>query len=554
MRPGALDDLWGACPIPVLVKYHEATKHHPSKYAPGPGRLDWATQPNPFRTYEGTSYVPLRYDPARETPAYDELFSPEKSLVPRPADLDFVSRLFASSLAVSAWKQAGASTWALRVNPSSGNLHPTEGYLLCGPVEGMNEKPCVFHYAPRDHRLERRACIPPDAWQALVRGLPVGSMLVGLSSIHWREAWKYGSRAFRYCHHDVGHAIAALVLSAASLGWRSRLLDGLSTDDLEAVLGTVHGGGEGLEREHPDCLLAIYPHTDSVSSMELVPGEIKRSESWRWEGRANRLSPKQVRWSLIDEVAELTRKPTTVPAMFPAFHGPEPRASSLEAAPFDSLVRTRRSAVAMDGTTHIDKDTFLAMLDRVMPRTLPFACLPWEPYVSLVLFVHRVHGMIPGIYLLVRSSRHESSLRAAMDLSFDFAPTEYYQRGLGLLSLAEAECTTLSMRLSCMQEIAGSGCFGVAMLSSFGEVLEKEGTWKYPRLFWECGMIGQMLYLEAEAAKMRGTGIGCYFDDATHEVLGMRGDAFQDLYHFTVGGALHDPRVRDFPPYPSRDR
>ena len=36
----------------------------------------------------------------------------------------------------------------------------------------------------------------------------------------------------------------------------------------------------------------------------------------------------------------------------------------------------------------------------------------------------------------------------------------------------------------------------------------------YRRLFWECGLIGQVLYLEAEAAGVRGTGIGCFYDDA----------------------------------------
>ena len=40
---------------------------------------------------------------------------------------------------------------------------------------------------------------------------------------------------------------------------------------------------------------------------------------------------------------------------------------------------------------------------------------------------------------------------------------------------------------------------------------------------------------------MRGTGIGCYFDDAFHELLGLSGDRLQNLYHFTVGGPVEDP-------------
>lgn len=63
-------------------------------------------------------------------------------------------------------------------------------------------------------------------------------------------------------------------------------------------------------------------------------------------------------------------------------------------------------------------------------------------------------------------------------------------------------------------------------------------------------MVGQMLYLEAEAAGLRGTGIGCYFDDPVHEIFGLEGRAFQSLYHFTVGGAVDDPRLTTLPAYP----
>lgn len=35
----------------------------------------------------------------------------------------------------------------------------------------------------------------------------------------------------------------------------------------------------------------------------------------------------------------------------------------------------------------------------------------------------------------------------------------------------------------------------------------------YPRLFWETGVLGQVLYLEAHAVGLSATGIGCFFDD-----------------------------------------
>jgi nitroreductase len=71
----------------------------------------------------------------------------------------------------------------------------------------------------------------------------------------------------------------------------------------------------------------------------------------------------------------------------------------------------------------------------------------------------------------------------------------------------------------------------------------------YRRLFWECGVIGQVLYLEAEAAGVRATGIGCFYDDAVHEALGLSGHTWQSLYHFCVGEPIEDARLETSPGY-----
>ena len=216
-----------------------------------------------------------------------------------PAPLDFasISQLFFDSLALSAWKQYGGERWALRVNPSSGNLHPTEGYLICGPVPGLTETPMVAHYAPREHALEVRATFPLDVWQALTAGLPPATVLVGLTSIHWREAWKYGQRAYRYCQHDVGHALAAISIAAAGLGWQAHLLDGLSTEQVAALLGVADQAGP--EAEHADCLVAIFPHGEAledVRNRSLLGGDGRKLPPSRLAGAAEpaQLQPRGV--------------------------------------------------------------------------------------------------------------------------------------------------------------------------------------------------------------------------------------------------------------------
>jgi len=63
-------------------------------------------------------------------------------------------------------------------------------------------------------------------------------------------------------------------------------------------------------------------------------------------------------------------------------------------------------------------------------------------------------------------------------------------------------------------------------------------------------MIGQLLYLEAEAAGVRSTGIGCFFDDPMHEVPGLEDRKFKDLYHFTESDPVEDARLTNLPAYP----
>jgi hypothetical protein len=76
----------------------------------------------------------------------------------------------------------------------------------------------------------------------------------------------------------------------------------------------------------------------------------------------------------------------------------------------------------------------------------------------------------------------------------------------------------------------------------------------YRELLREAGLVGQVLYLEAEAAGVRGTGIGCFFDDPVHQLIGLTGEKYQSVYHFTVGTPIVDDRIETAPPYPQRQK
>ena len=206
----------------------------------------------------------------------------------------------------------------------------------------------------------------------------------------------------------------------------------------------------------------------------------------------------------------------------------------------------------MDPRGSIARDAFFGILEGTLarPGQFPFNALPRNPMVHLVLFVHRVRDLGPGLYLLVRDVRQKEPLQMALSREFSWAKPESCPPELELYSLVPGDMQAVSRRLSCGQAIASDGCFSLGMLTEVERPLQNLGPWFYRRLFWECGMIGQVLYLEAEAAGARGTGIGCFFDDPVHDLLGLRTGQFQSLYHFTVGQPVEDERLVTLPAYP----
>jgi nitroreductase len=370
--------------------------------------------------------------------------------------------------------------------------------------------------------------------------------LIGLTSIFWRESWKYGERAFRYCNHDVGHALAALRMAANLFDWSLTCLIDLSDDAIETVLGLTQTRFPSLDAEHPDLLGYIHPNVAGELPRTLPEDVLSAVAAVPFQGAPNALSREHVDWEIIGQAAGHSRKPATRSpagrrhrrAWLPA---EESKLSAVQ------IIRRRRSATAFDPSGSLARRHFLAMLDRTLPRgdTAPFDVGLGEPALHLLLFAHRVAGLDPGLYFLCRDERDLPDVRAHTRPGFLW---EVVEPGLPFYCLERGDFTRTAVMLSCHQDIAGSGAFSLGMIARFGESIRRE-PFRYRHLFWESGMIGQVLYLEAEAHGMRGTGIGCYFDDAVHEILGLASDRFQSLYHFTVGRPREDSRITTRPPY-----
>ena len=527
--------------IDCIRRYHQQTKHRFERYANGPQTLDWSMQPNPFRRYEGADKIPLPLKAHESKIPYCDLYDTGKSAAQK-FSIDSIGLLLELSLGLSAWKEYQGERWALRCNPSSGNLHPTEAYVITTGVIGLQDG--VYHYDSYNHALEQRCTFKiHDTDQPL--------LLLGLSSVLWREAWKYGERAYRYCQLDVGHAIASVRYACAVNGWSAQSADAVSDNFLSQLLGLNREADfNQAEPEHADVLLTINL-PDSGQNVFNPKKLTVLSEEGQWFGHANILDKRHLyEWPIIDEVAQATvsdiafNVSTRITENIPP---PLPCPTKLLA---HEIIQRRRSAQMYDGQTSMQAEQFYRMLDMVMPRPnlAPWDTLSWPSRIHLILFVHRVSGLEPGLYILLRNPDALESVKSSMLDTLEWLPVDGAPQHLHFYRLVKANAQKASARLCCHQRIASDSAFSLGMLSEFDAALQT-GPWAYKHLYWEAGMLGQVLYLEAEAIDLQGTGIGCFFDDPFHEMMGIKDSRFQSLYHFTVGGALNDGRLRTLMPY-----
>ena len=231
------------------------TKPRSTTSTASPGRsgyLDWATQPDPFRRFAGAPLIELPRAPVLPDVPYDALF--EGGIEP------------AADRRGDRWTSSCAAQWDF---PRGSSIRRRVGRCVSTPRAAISIPPkptssgavACLTMPPREHAIEERCLFDVHAaasWHGTPAAERPDELLVGLTSIFWREAWKYGERAFRYCQHDLGHAIGALRLAAAGLGWRMALLPRWSDAQIAALLGLDRDGDfEDAEREAPECLAIL---------------------------------------------------------------------------------------------------------------------------------------------------------------------------------------------------------------------------------------------------------------------------------------------------------
>lgn len=487
-------------------EYHEGTKHSVESLRRARHVLDWANMPDPFRHYEAVPVLDLPADPpAPITPALDVLQGTPGS-TPACDGATFLSQLLFHCAAISATKRVPSSgyEYALRVNPSSGNLHPTEFHFV---TRGLKDWPDgLYHYDPSRHMAEQRGS---GTFELMMASCHAPTVFV-LTSIVWREAWKYGERAYRYCLHDIGHAWQALALSARAVGCDTFATGSFVDDEVDRLC-----------RPHFDewPMLIVSLNGDCIPVCEAGTG----LTVWLG-GQANMLSKETIAQPLIDSVHSVTKQSrgrsssASSPEPAPTGSGEiglPPPASSTRS--FGEVSRMRRSALDfIGGEQSISLRELSAILAQTAgPLSADFAS---TRFVQLYLYAHRIDGLQPGIY-------------------------KFWPECAELEKVKTGDQRLVAAALSLGQQLAGNACVTFSMIGDLERATAAYGDRGYRYVHFEAGAIGQRLYLAAEALGLGATGIGAFYDDEVNRYLNLAPRQGQVVYHFAIGYAVPDPRV-----------
>ena len=146
----------------------------------------------------------------------------------------------------------GEITTLKRTSPSAGGFHPVEAYLLLKGIEGL--EPGLYHYAGRDHLLERIEAVAESEARELAARFVCGQSyfadahaLVILAARFERAFWKYRNhqKALAALLMDAAHLSQTLYLVCTELGLGTFVTAAINNVDIEERLG-LDGAAEGV--------------------------------------------------------------------------------------------------------------------------------------------------------------------------------------------------------------------------------------------------------------------------------------------------------------------
>lgn len=483
--------------------YHQETKYYEAQIAKHQRQLNWAAQPSPYKEYHTEKKRDLiPYLPFQNNPFTGEPLVPAKEDGGYPFGIGEISRLLYFTNGVTGILQyPNGQSLMLRSAPTAGGLYPTEIYLAVRDVSVVENG--IYNFQVKDHSLVpvwegnfweefERYCIRHEA-------ISRSNLLVVMTAVYQRSAWRYQERAYRRILLDTGHVLGNLTAYAPEEGFTPYPIGGFFDSPLNRLL-FLDESSEGV------LAVVALPQTHKIDPQKIQSAPVLGSHSGGTKGDDDpeALQMKLHRVSSISpqdkaEIPKATRSPEWNRVGLP---GAVKETISMPDVPIaweegmGQTILLRRSTRAYTGEAFL-KDELAAILGYgylpLFQNPLPF----FDPSIlETYLVVQKVVGLKEGTY-------HYSPL----------------SRELALLSAGDFRDQTWHFCLG--QELARDASVVVVHVAHLKNALEKYGDRAYRYLHLDAGHIGERINLAAVRLGLGVSGIGGFYDDEVNALLGL---------------------------------
>ncbi|MFQ5597260.1 MAG: SagB/ThcOx family dehydrogenase [Nitrospiria bacterium] len=489
--------------------YHQETKYYECEMAKHQRPLDWSSQPSPYKSYHTEKKIDLvPYLPLRNNPFTEKPIEPVLEDKGYPFGIGAISRLLYFTNGVTGILQyPNGQSLSLRAAPTAGGLYPTECYIAVRDVSTLDDG--VYNFQVKDHSLVpvwegnfwsefEKYCLGHEA-------IGQSQLLVILTAVYRRSAWRYHERAYRRILLDTGHVLGNLFAYAHEesfspcpiAGFVDKLLNRLLflEEAEEGVLFVV-----ALPQHQPNNVLR---HDALMASSSHPLSDI----DWHEDAENPLLLRLHQSSSMLPEEPSAASDEEQLPEPSQA-EGPSQAEEKyaikpkvlLSGAPIDwqnsmgPTILLRRSTRAYLGKS-CSKEVLSSILEYAYPSP-DVTSLVDASLLETYLVIQRVEGVDAGVYY--------------------YAPE---QKSLRTIYSGDFKNQTWHFCLG--QDLAKDAAALVIHTAFLKDALMRYGNRAYRYLHLDAGYIGQRINLAAIRLGLGVSGIGGFYDDEVNALLGL---------------------------------
>ena len=458
--------------------------------------LDWDNKPKPFKFYTNIPSIALPTDfPLPKLNVITIKETNEVAALETPKiNTELLSSLLFFSSGITRQMKFPHGKYYMRAAPATGALYPIEVYIVSENINGLQAG--VYHFCPGEFTLTRLR--EGDYKQFLSEAAGFEQTIMNspftiiLSSIAWRNAWKYQARSYRHWFWDSGVIAANLIATTTSFNLKTKLITGyvdkfvnelLSLEENKEASIVLAPIGIGLSKQEPSKIQ--YPSRFVPEIVPISSGkEVEYAEIWKLHHASSFNSTDQVcQWihsvNSMQEIGDVKEDHV--------------ESSSIHIEPVPNNTQSLSDVILLRGSTRkfLREPITFEQLSNILyslsgPTPSDFG--EKKSFMDIYFIANDVTNLQKGAYFFNRK-----------DNSIDLLKANIRRDMSGFLCLEQTLFSDASVVFYIMSNIKS--------------ILDKLGNRSYRLCQFEAGILAGRIYLSAYNQKIGASG-STFYDDA----------------------------------------